>query len=85
MSSISQRQGKYLGSVPVRTAQGIFLRWEKIYEKIPMKKLTIGSTLNTIVTCRVCSGAGRIGNQNYEGIIETKCPKCQGSGKMKSV
>jgi len=85
LSVINQRKGNQIGWMPVRTARGIFLRWEPMYEKKPLKDLTIASTINTIVQCRVCSGAGRIGNMNFEGVIETKCPKCLGTGKMKSV
>lgn len=85
MSLINQRKGKHIGWMPVRTARGIFLRWEPIYEKKPMSDLTIAKTKNTTVKCRVCSGGKNIGNMNYQGIIETKCPKCLGTGEMKAV
>jgi len=48
--------------------------------------MTIGGTLNTVVTCRVCSGAGKITNVDSIGMyLDSICPHCNGSKKMISV
>ena len=85
MNLIKQRQGRFL---KYRLVQGLNgkLRFEPTYEKKSFKELTIGSTLNTQVVCRVCTGAGRIYNEDSIGyIIESLCPHCNGSKKMISV
>lgn len=62
------------------------LRFEPIYAKKPFSEMTIASTLNTVVNCRVCMGTGKYLNQDSTGyIIESLCGHCKGSGKMISV
>jgi len=85
MSLIKQRQGRFL---KYRLVQGLNgkLRYEPTYEKRSFKELTIAGTLNTTVTCRVCSGAGKILNEDSLGYIkESLCPHCKGSKKMISI
>jgi len=71
-----------------RLVQGINgkLRYEPTLEIQSFKKLTIAKTLNTIVTCRVCRGTGKILNEDSIGYLtETLCHNCNGSKKMISV
>jgi len=85
MNLINQRQGRFLRYQLVQGLNGK-LRYDPIYEKRSYQELTIGKTLNTDVTCRVCMGAGKIGNQDSTGfIIESFCNHCGGTGKMISV
>ena len=85
MSLIRQRQGRFLHYQLVQGLNGK-LRYEPVYAKRSFKDLTIASTLGTEVVCRVCTGAGRIYNQDSTGYtIESMCPHCNGSKKMKSV
>ena len=85
MSLIKQRQGRFL---KYRLVQGLNgkLRFEPTYEKRSFKELTIAGTINTEVVCRVCTGAGRIYNEDSLGyIIETLCFHCNGTKKMISI
>ena len=85
MNLINQRQGRFLNYQLVQGINGK-LRYEPIYNKNSWQELTIAKTLNTVVTCRVCCGAGKILNQDSTGfIIESICNHCNGSKKMKSV
>ena len=86
MSLVDQRKGKFLGYKPVFTVKGIFLRYEPIYEKKSFTKMTVASTLNTDVVCRNCMGQGFIlNNSSSMGLLESVCPHCFGSKRMKSV
>jgi len=85
VSLIKQRQGRLL---KYRLVQGLNgkLRYEPILETPNFKKLTIAQTLNTVVTCRVCRGKGKIMNEDSIGYLtETLCHNCGGSKKMISV
>ena len=85
MSLIKQRQGRPLGIVPIKGLDGNF-RYETIYQKKSFKELTVAKTLNTIVTCRVCTGAGIITHVDSLGYYtDSICPECDGSKKMISV
>jgi len=85
VSLIQQRQGRFLRYQLVQGLNGK-LRYEPIFEKKKFSEMTIASTLNTTVTCRVCMGAGKIGNEDSIGFIrESICNHCSGSGKMISV
>jgi len=85
MNLIKQRQGRALGIVPIKGLNGHF-RYETIYKKKPFRNMTIAKTLNTIVTCRVCSGAGIITNVDSLGYYtDSICNHCGGSKKMISV
>ena len=76
---------KFLGSIPVRNVNGELLRYEKVFTKKKFSKLTIGSTRNTDVYCRICLGTGQIINSNGISHIETLCPECAGTRRTISL
>ena len=51
-----------------------------IHRLPPLSELTMASTLNTIVRCRVCYGQGKTFIRNT--LQESHCPRCNGSGEM---
>ena len=55
-----------------------------IHRLPPLSELTMASTLNTIVRCRVCYGQKTtfIRNQGNNTMQESHCPRCNGSGEM---
>jgi len=82
---INQRKGKFLGYQKYIGVDGV-ARIEPIFKKKSWQDLTIASTLNTLVKCRVCMGQGFYGNQDSYGLItESYCNHCGGTGEMISV
>ena len=85
MSLIKQRQGRFLHYQLIQGLNGK-LRYESVYEKKPFRNMTIAKTLNTYVTCRVCTGAGIITNVDSIGMyLDSICPHCNGSKQMISI
>jgi len=85
LNLVKQRQGKLLRYEWIEDLLGV-RKLEPVYEKRPFQEMTIASTLNTTVTCRVCMGKGKVLNKPQRGITkESLCGKCNGSGKMISV
>jgi len=87
MNLIDLRKGELLGYQWILDLSGV-RRLEPIYKQRPFKELTVGSTLNTTVTCRVCMGEGKYLNQSQSNNSiskESLCGHCGGSGKMISV
>jgi len=59
---------------------------EPLYKPLAFNKLTISQTKNTIVTCRVCRGRGKIIHKVAGGYgIVNDCPHCNGTKVMKAV
>jgi len=86
LNLITQRQNNFLGYRSVRNVNNEFLRYESIFSKRPFKELTVAQTLNTDVACRVCMASGKILNDSSRmGLIESNCPKCNGTKRMRAI
>jgi len=83
--SFQQLHGKIIGYNKIKGLDGE-IRLEPIYQNKRWSSLTIASTLNTPVQCRLCMGSGKVVLGNIGSLMhENVCGHCHGSKIMKSI